>query len=317
MGRPVNKSFFGQEGIACKVKINSGAAVDGFIVKQTSTREFIVDVQGDQHSCVLVPKPAADLAIGEMSVDVMNAIGEIVQVEGFKGRVLTTSEGLQATWNTGNENTPKFIVAKVDAPLETATTVAPTTTANGSIGTLFRNGNYMFHGKTNPINKMQVATDGRIEIAVGPGFKGTSSGNPDSVSGTYTFQIEEGLTNSNGNLIKDDWNFRISLGLKQNPGNKKLTDLYDIKIVAEKDDAIIGTFTVVDRNDQLVIVSPYGVITDSYVGQYGDVLQNIQRLSFIDPSFVTGTYTLTTTATPKNGDPEVKSEFTVVANPPA
>lgn len=316
MGRPVNKSFFGQEGIACKAKINSGAAADGFIVKQTSTREFIVDVQGEQFPCILVPKPAADLAIGEMSIDVMNAIGEIVQVEGFKGRVLTTSEGVQASWNTGNDSTPKFIVAKVDAPLETATIVAPTTTANGSINPMFRNGNYMLMG-TNPSNKMQVATDGRIEIAVGPGFKGTSSGNPDSVSGTYTFQIEEGTLNQNGNLIKDDWNFRIALGLKQNPGNKKLTDLYDIKIVAKKDNTVIGTYTIQERNEKLVIVSPYGVITDSYVGQYGDVLQNIQRLSFIDPSFVSGTYTLTTTATPKNGDPEVKSEFTVVANAPA
>lgn len=317
MGRPVNKKFFGDGSIMCKAKIDANPAADGFIVKQTSTREFIVNVDGDEYTCVLVAVPAEDLEIGQMSIGVVNAIGEIVQVEGFKGKVLTTSEGKQATWNTGTNNAPQFVVETVDSPLVPAVIVAPTTTANGSIGAQFRkpNTSYMLLGNTNPINKMQVATDGRIEVAMGPGFKGSSSGNPDSVNGTYTFQLLDGFTNANGTIVKDDWNFRFAFGLKQNPGDKKLTDLYNIVITIKKANVVISTMTLVEKNGTIVVETPGGTIVDSYVSANGDILQNIQRTSFIAPEHKTGTFTLIASATPKNGDPVVTAQFDVVALP--
>jgi hypothetical protein len=315
MGRPVSKKFFGPDAIRCKTIVD-GSEVEGYLVKQTATREFIINVDGEEVRSKLVAKPAEDLAPGEMSVNVMNSVGQIVQVDGFKGRVLTTSTGEQASWNaTGNS---AFTIETVENPIEAATVVAPTSTANSSLGTQFRkpSTSYMLLGNTNPINKMQVATDGRIEVAVGPGFRGSSSGNPDSVSGTYTFQLLSKAVNASGNQIKEDWNLRFAFGLKQNPGNHKLTDLYDISIAFEKDGIAIGNFFLVNRNDTIVINSPYGTITDSYVSEKGDILQNIQRVSFIHPSYKEGLYKITATATPKDGTPAVVATFNVNALAP-
>lgn len=114
MGRPVNKHFFGATQIHGFAKIGAGAAADAFIVKQTSTREFIVNVGGTLATVNLVAKPVADLAVGEMVIFATKGSSTLM-VKNFKGHVATLSDGTQGIWSTRTANDAPVDVSKQGA----------------------------------------------------------------------------------------------------------------------------------------------------------------------------------------------------------
>ena len=87
MGRPLNKRFFGKEGVGptasgneIKVNFHNGSAVkEGYIVKQKGSKRFVVEEigTGGTFTCTLATgKLPAALASGEMSISVQGADSE-------------------------------------------------------------------------------------------------------------------------------------------------------------------------------------------------------------------------------------------------
>tara|TARA_B100001057_G_C22544490_1_gene830966 strand:+ start:114 stop:593 length:480 start_codon:yes stop_codon:yes gene_type:complete len=100
MGRPINKRFFGVEGVGptaagseIKVNFHNGSAVkEGYIVKQKATKKFVVEEieTGGTFTCTLATgKLPAALASGEMSISVQGADSETYGVSKIAGRKVT------------------------------------------------------------------------------------------------------------------------------------------------------------------------------------------------------------------------------------
>jgi len=322
MGRPVDKQFFGPDAIQCIANVGNGEAA-GYIVKQTASSEFLVNAGGTEKKCHLVNKAPADLLVGEMVITVQLADDTVATVTTLKGHKLTTSQGNQVVWNTGVPSNPAPVAVSTNddvVPFPDATPVAPTVTENGSISTKFTADNRMLVGTGNPINNMMIATDGVIEVAIGAHLYNDSNV-PASVDSKYTMQLATGIQDSLGNPKDNKWVYAYSIGLKQNPNLKAITDLYDVTASLKKDDAEVATLTLEKADDSLQFV--FGIadndpITDSYVGTHLEVIQNTERFDFIDSSYTDGSYSVSFTATPKGvGDP-VTAAFTVeVAAPVA
>jgi len=132
MGRPVNKQNFGPDGIEVQAKVGSAAAKAGYIVKQTSTHEFIVNVGGKEYTSRMVEKAKGDLAVGEMMIAVTLADGSVVPAKSLKGHVVTAG-GKATVWATRTNNAAPSKVARVqeEAPAPTPTpTPTPSTPAD-------------------------------------------------------------------------------------------------------------------------------------------------------------------------------------------
>ena len=120
MGRPLNKRFFGVEGVGptapgneIKVNFNSGGGVkEGYIVKQKATKKFVVEEieTAGLHTCTLVwDKLPAALTSGEMSIAMKADDGETYLVSKIAGRKVTLSapsatgtnafDGVSIPWN--------------------------------------------------------------------------------------------------------------------------------------------------------------------------------------------------------------------------
>ena len=103
MGRPLNKRFFGKEGVGptasgneIKVKFHNGSAVkEGYIVKQKGSKRFVVEEigTGGTFTCTLATgKLPAALASGEMSISVQGADSETYGVSKIAGRKVTLAK---------------------------------------------------------------------------------------------------------------------------------------------------------------------------------------------------------------------------------
>lgn len=316
MGRPVDKQFFGPDAIQCIANVGDGEAT-GYIVKQTASSEFLVNAGGTEKKCHLVNKAPADLEVGEMVITVQLADDSVVTVKTLKGHKLTTSTGSQVVWNTGVTSNPAPAAVSTSddvVPFPDATPVTPTVVENGSISTKFTANSRMLVGTGNPINNMMVASDGVIEVAIGAHLYNDGNVLP-STDGKYTLQLATGITDSKGNPKDNKWVYAFSIGLKQNPNLKAITDLYDVTASLKKDDAEVATLTLEKVDDSLQFV--FGIadntpIVDSYVGAHLDVIQNAERFDFIDSSYTDGNYAVSFTATPKaEGGAPVTASFTV------
>ena len=103
MGRPLNKRFFGKEGVGptasgneIKVNFHNGSAVkEGYIVKQKGCKRFVVEEigTGGTFTCTLATgKLPAALASGEMSISVQGADSETYGVSKITGRKVTLAK---------------------------------------------------------------------------------------------------------------------------------------------------------------------------------------------------------------------------------
>ena len=103
MGRPLNKRFFGKEGVGptasgneIKVNFHYGSAVkEGYIVKQKGSKRFVVEEigTGGTFTCTLATgKLPAALASGEMSISVQGADSETYGVSKIAGRKVTLAK---------------------------------------------------------------------------------------------------------------------------------------------------------------------------------------------------------------------------------
>ena len=103
MGRPLNKIFFGKEGVGptasgneIKVNFHNGSAVkEGYIVKQKGSKRFVVEEigTGGTFTCTLATgKLPAALSSGEMSISVQGADSETYGVSKIAGRKVTLAK---------------------------------------------------------------------------------------------------------------------------------------------------------------------------------------------------------------------------------
>ena len=103
MGRPLNKRFFGKEGVGptasgneIKVNFHNGSAVkEGYIVKQKGSKRFVVEEigTGGTFTCTLATgKLPAALASGEMSISVQGADSETYGGSKIAGRKVTLAK---------------------------------------------------------------------------------------------------------------------------------------------------------------------------------------------------------------------------------
>ena len=103
MGRPLNKRFFGKEGVGptasgneIKVNFHNGSAVkEGYIVKQLGSKKFRVEEIGTAGTfdCTLATgKLPAALASGEMSISVQGADSETYGVSKIAGKKITLAK---------------------------------------------------------------------------------------------------------------------------------------------------------------------------------------------------------------------------------
>ncbi len=100
MGRPINKKFFGVEGVGptasgleIKVNFHNGSAVkEGYIVKQLGSKKFRVEeigTAGTFDCTIATGKLPAALTAGEMSISVQGADSETYGVSKISGRTVT------------------------------------------------------------------------------------------------------------------------------------------------------------------------------------------------------------------------------------
>lgn len=102
MGRPLNKRNFGQptaEGNEIKVRFNAGAGeVEGWIIKQRSSRKFRVTDGTTEAECKLVDAAVGATAPGEMTISVKDDTGTVKQVIKVAGRKVTVDTGESIGW---------------------------------------------------------------------------------------------------------------------------------------------------------------------------------------------------------------------------
>ena len=178
--------------------------------------------------------------------------------------------------------------------------IEPTSTANASC-TYVNDSGMLYTGSNNAPTNMQVATDGFIELALGPSIVKVPT-YPESKSGKYTIELAEG----------QETNLRFCVGVKSGI----ITDLYDVQMVYSNG-ATSKTFNLVKSEagyNWAQVEDPSYIITDSAFGD-GNVCQNITRpVWFFETN--AGDFTTTMTATPKfDGGQVVTCQIeTVVSN---
>jgi len=120
MGRPLNKKFFGAEGVGptaggseIKVNFHNGTAVkEGYIVKQKASKRFVVEEieTPGLFTCTLTwDDLPANLASGEMSISFKMDDGETYLASKISGRTATLAaptatgsnayDGAKVPWN--------------------------------------------------------------------------------------------------------------------------------------------------------------------------------------------------------------------------
>jgi hypothetical protein len=114
MGRPLNKKLFGTgtgNQIQVRAKIGSAAEGNGSIVKQLSSRRFLVKVGSDTGACSIVDKSNGALAAGEMTISVKDEFNTVKQIVKITGKKVTLDTGETMAWLFGNPSTGYVKVA--------------------------------------------------------------------------------------------------------------------------------------------------------------------------------------------------------------
>lgn len=130
MGRPLKKSYFGT-GTATEftvhARLSTGAAAYGFIVKQTATKHFQVNVGGTVEVCVLVDKEVADLAANEMTISCQDVDGNVKRFVKLANHVGTLNDGTISAWSFAAA-TDGVVEAEATGDTFSAPVVAPVIT---------------------------------------------------------------------------------------------------------------------------------------------------------------------------------------------
>jgi len=115
MGRPVNKSKFGEVDsdsgnitVNCKVSSNA-ASVQGMIKSQRSSTKFNVDDakddSGNEGVCSLVDKASEQLAADEMSISaVINGTTTYKNIKKLFNRTCTDYDNVRYTWSISDDS---------------------------------------------------------------------------------------------------------------------------------------------------------------------------------------------------------------------
>jgi hypothetical protein len=102
MGRPLKKSLFGTGAgnqFKVRAKIGSAAEGDGFIVKQTGSKRFVVKVGSDTGVCYLVDKVEGTLAAGDMTIALKDADDNVKNAVKIKAHMATFGDGTASAWS--------------------------------------------------------------------------------------------------------------------------------------------------------------------------------------------------------------------------
>jgi len=109
MGRPLNKRYFGKPtagGHEVKVRFNDGTGEkEGWIVKQRSSRKFLVTDGTVTAECKLVDKAPGATTAGEMTISVRDDAGVVKQVIKVAGRKVTVDTGESIGWTFDDSTT--------------------------------------------------------------------------------------------------------------------------------------------------------------------------------------------------------------------
>lgn len=257
------------------------------------------------------PVEKVTLTIEPIPADAIVKLNDIEQtaIEVDKGtavKIEVSKEGYKTQLNEAykvNKTETLTVTLEAEAPVKPEKpegVIEPTSTANASC-TYVNDSGMLYTGSNNAPTNMQVATDGFIELALGPSIVKVPT-YPESKSGKYTIELAEG----------QETNLRFCVGVKSGI----ITDLYDVQMVYSNG-ATSKTFNLVKSEagyNWAQVEDPSYIITDSAFGD-GNVCQNITRpVWFFETN--AGDFTATMTATPKfDGGQVVTCQIeTVVSN---
>lgn len=160
----------------------------------------------------------------------------------------------------------------------------------------------MWIGTGNPAENFVVASNGEITVGI---TARRSGANPPLVP--VNNGVMELMLAPDG-----DWTFPYSVSLAGEAIGIKVTDLYNVRIVLRSDSGDQATFILTEDDEGMFwdVASEEITITDDYISETGDIIQNIQRLSHLPLSFAntpksladvpTGMFTLSVIANRKD-----------------
>jgi len=165
-------------------------------------------------------------------------------------------------------------------------------------------------GTGNPADNMVVVNNGELELAAAIRFYRVIQ-TFESQEGVYAIDLEDSTF-----ATKKDWAWVFSMLLLNEVNGNNITDLYDLTMTIEAPNGELLRFNGNFNNGTFHLVSDDAVldIVDSYTTGYGNICQNIQRVTFyVDQLPGTelggngspiGTYTIEIRAERKRGDVE-------------
>lgn len=275
----------------------------GYITKSdtvTLTEDKTIEVILEEE---LVPVEKVTLTIVPVPADATVKLNDIEQtsIEVDKGtavKIEVSKEGYKTQLNEAYKVsktetlTVELVAEEPEKPAKPEGVIEPTSTANASCTYVNDNGN-LFTGSGNKPTNMQVATDGFIELALGPGIVKKTLTYPVSVDGKYAIELTD----------SQETNLRFCVGV---PVGSIITDLYDVKM-SYSDGSKTVDFNLVKADETGYtwnqVQDPSYIITDSAFAT-GNVCQNVTRPNWFFDTMI-GNFTTIMTATPKFDDGKV------------
>lgn len=302
--------------IATSAEVEKGKPVSyevskvGYITKSdtvTLTEDKTIEVVLEAET---VPVEKVTLTIEPIPADAIVKLNDIEQtaIEVDKGtavKIEVSKEGYKTQLNEAyivNKTetlTVELVAEEPEKPAKPEGVVEPTVTPNASTIYVQENGN-LYTGTGNMPTNMQVATDGFIELALGPGIV-KKSFYPESTAGKYAFELENAEAS----------NLRFCVGVH---AGSVITDLYDVKM-SYSDGSKTVDFNLVKADETGYtwnqVQDPSYIITDSAFAT-GNVCQNVTRPNCFFDTMI-GNFTTIMTATPKfDGGKVVTCQIEVV-----
>lgn len=210
--------------------------------------------------------------------------------KGASVKIEVSKEGYKTQLNAAyvvNKTETLTVTLEIDKPAKPekpSEVIEPTVQSNASCKYVTDAGD-LYTGSGNKATNMQIATDGFIELALGPGIV-KKSFYPESTAGKYTIELE----------TADASNLRFCVGV---PADNVITDLYDVKMSYSNGSKTVD-FNLVKSETGYTwnqVQDPSYIITDSAFAT-GNVCQNVTRPNWFFDTMI-GNFTTTMTATPK------------------
>lgn len=256
----------------------------------TLTEDKTIEVTLEEE---LVPVEKVTLTIVPVPADATVKLNDIEQtsIEVDKGttvKIEVSKEGYKTQLNEAYK-VNKTEILKVELteekPAKPESVVDPTVQSNASCKYVADTGD-LYTGTGNKPTNMQIATDGFIELALGPGIV-KKAFYPESTAGKYEFKLENDEAS----------NLRFCVGV---PTGSVITDLYDVKM-SYSDGSKTVDFNLVKADETGYtwnqVQDPSYIITDSAFAT-GNVCQNVTRPNWFFDTMI-GNFTTIMTATPK------------------